>query len=111
MLTNAYDASFGRSVGGQINVVLQSGSNQLHGMAYEFLRNAVLDGTNYFAPKDEAAPKDIRNQFGVSLGGPIRKDKTFFFLDYEGHRIREGITQTTDVPTAFERIGDFSHSS
>jgi outer membrane receptor protein involved in Fe transport len=111
VLTNAYDASFGRSVGGQINVLLQSGSNQLHGTAYEFLRNAVLDGTNYFAPRDEAAPKDIRNQFGASLGGPIRKDRTFFFIDYEGHRIREGITQTANVPTAFERIGDFSHSS
>jgi len=110
VLTNAYDASFGRSVGGQINVVLQSGSNQLHGTAYEFLRNAVLDGTNYFAPKD-TTPKDIRNQFGASLGGPIRKDRTFFFVDYEGLRIREGITQTTNVPTSLERIGDFSHSS
>ena len=110
VLTNAYDASFGRNVGGQINVVLQSGSNQLHGTAYEFLRNAVLDGTNYFAPKD-TAPKDIRNQFGASLGGPIRKDRTFFFVDYEGLRIREGITQTTNVPTSLERIGDFSQSS
>ena len=111
VLTNGYDASFGRNVGGQVNVVLQSGTNQLHGTAYEFLRNAVLDGTNYFAPEDEAAPKDIRNQFGASLGGPILKDRTFFFADYEGHRIREGITQTTNVPTALERIGNFSQSS
>jgi len=111
VLTNGYDASFGRNVGGQVNVVLQSGTNQLHGAAYEFLRNAVLDGTNYFAPKDEAAPKNIRNQFGASLGGPIREDRTFFFADYEGLRIREGITETTNVPTALERIGNFSQSS
>ena len=111
VLTNAYDASFGRNVGGQVNVVLQSGTNKLHGTAYEFLRNSVLDGTNYFALKGEAAAKDIRNQFGASLGGPIRKDRTFFFVDYEGRRIREGITQTTNVPTALERIGDFSQSS
>src|SRR5262249_44336073 len=111
VLTNTYDASFGRNVGGQVNVVLQSGTNKLHGTAYEFLRNSVLDGTNYFALKDQGAAKDIRNQFGASLGGPIRKDRTFFFIDYEGRRIREGITQTTNVPTALERIGDFSHSS
>jgi len=111
VLTNAYDASFGRNVGGQVNVVLQSGTNKLHGTAYEFLRNSVLDGTNYFALKGEAAAKDIRNQFGASLGGPIRKDRTFFFVDYEGRRIREGITQTTNVPTALERMGDFSQSS
>jgi len=111
VLTNAYDASFGRNIGGQVNVVLQSGTNRLHGTAYEFMRNAVLDGTNYFAPKDESSPKDIRNQFGATLGGPIRKDRSFFFVDYEGWRIREGITQTTNVPTLAERIGDFSHSS
>lgn len=111
VLTNAYDASFGRSAGGQVNVVLQSGTNRLHGAVYEFLRNAVLDSTNYFAPKDESSPKDIRNQFGASIGGPIQKDRSFFFADYEGWRIREGITQTANVPTAAERIGDFSHSS
>src|SRR6266404_5962745 len=111
VLTNAYDSSFGRNVGGQVNVVLQSGTNQFHGTVFEFLRNSVLDGTNYFAPKEFSTPKDIRNQFGASLGGPIRKNRTFFFVDYEGRRIREGITQTTNVPTAAERIGDFSHSS
>jgi len=109
-LTNLYDASFGRNVGGQINVLLQSGTNQFHGTAYEFIRNSVLDGTNFFAPKDEPAPKDIRNQFGASIGGPLVKDRTFFFVDYEGRRIREGITQTTNVPTALERVGDFSQS-
>ena len=111
VLTNGYDASFGRNVGAQVNMVLQSGTNRFHGTVYEFLRNASLDATNYFAPADEAAPQDLRNQFGASLGGPIRKDRTFFFVDYEGLRIREGITQTTNVPTALERVGNFSQSS
>ncbi len=111
VLANSYDASFGRNAGGQVNVVLKSGTNQVHGTAYEFLRNAALDGTNYFALKNEPAPADIRNQYGASLGGPIRKDRTFFFLDYQGWRIREGITQTTNVPTALERKGNFSQSS
>jgi Carboxypeptidase regulatory-like domain/TonB dependent receptor len=111
VLSNAYDASFGRNVGAQVNVLLQSGTNKFHGTVYEFLRNAALDTTNYFAPPDEATPQDVRNQFGGSLGGPIRKDRTFFFVDYEGLRIREGITQTTNVPTALERVGNFSQSS
>lgn len=112
VLTNSYGAAFGRAAGGQINVILQSGSNHFHGTAYHFLRNAVLDGTNYFAltgPGDPA-PKNIRNQFGGSLGGPIRKNKAFFFVDYQGQRIREGITRTANVPTALERTGDFSQS-
>jgi len=109
VLTNSYDASFGRAAGGQINVILQSGTNHFHGTAYQFLRNARLDGRNYFAPPD-ATPKNIRNQFGASLGGPIAKDRTFFFADYQGHRIREGITRTANVPTALERTGDFSQS-
>src|SRR6185369_2041765 len=90
VLSNAYDASFGRNAGAQVNVVLQSGSNRLHGTVYEFLRNSVLDARNYFAPAHESSPKDIRNQFGASLGGPIAKDRTFFFVDYEGRRVREG---------------------
>ena len=109
VLTNSYDAAFGRNSGGQINVLLKSGANQIHGTAYEFLRNRVLDGANYFAPKD-ASPSNIRNQFGGSLGGPIARNRTFFFADYEGQRIREGITRTSNVPTALERAGNFSQS-
>ena len=110
VLTNASDASFGRNVGAQVNVVMRSGTNHLHGAVYEFLRNSVLDSQNYFAPSYEPSPKNIRNQFGASLGGAIVKDRTFYFLDYEGRRVREGITNTTNVPTALERIGDFSKS-
>jgi hypothetical protein len=110
MLTSTYDATFGRNAGAQVNVVLKSGSNQFHGTAYEFFRNGALDARNYFAPADQPAPKYQRNQFGFSLGGPIVKDRTFFFADYEGTRAREGITRVTNVPTLRERVGDFSQS-
>jgi hypothetical protein len=110
VLTNSYDAAFGRNPGGQINVVTKSGSNSFHGSAYEFFRNGALDARNFFAPRNEPAPEYNRNQFGGSFGGPIIKDKTFFFADYEGTRIREGITRVTSVPTLAERSGDFSQS-
>ena len=108
MLTSTYDASFGRNPGAQVNVVLNSGSNDFHGSLFEFHRNAALDARNFFAPASEPKPKYIRNQFGGSLGGPIKRDRTFFFADYEGTRSREGITRITNVPTALERAGNFS---
>ncbi|HET8549905.1 MAG TPA: carboxypeptidase regulatory-like domain-containing protein [Bryobacteraceae bacterium] len=111
VLTSTYDASFGRSGGGQINVVLQSGTNRVHGTAYEFLRNAALDARNRFAPADHGDPQHQRNQFGVALGGPLRRDRTFVFGDYEGRRVREGVPRITNVPTGLERIGDFSQSA
>jgi hypothetical protein len=110
VLTSSYDASFGRSAGAQINVALKSGTNRLHGTAYEFFRNASLDARNYFAQSSEAAPRYQRNQYGFSLGGPVRRNRTFFFLDYEGRRVNEGITRVTNVPTALERQGDFTQS-
>jgi hypothetical protein len=111
VLTSTYDASFGRSGGGQINVVLQSGTNRLHGTAYEFLRNSALDARNAFAPADRGDPQHQRNQFGFALGGPLRRNSTFLFGDYEGRRVREGIPRITNVPTALERAGDFSQSA
>ncbi|HYO99822.1 MAG TPA: carboxypeptidase-like regulatory domain-containing protein, partial [Pyrinomonadaceae bacterium] len=108
--TSTYDASFGRNAGAQINVISKSGTNTLHGTLYEFHRNAALDARNFFAPADQPDPKYIRNQFGFSIGGPIRRDRTFFFGDYEGTRTREGITRITNVPTLAERNGDFSQS-
>jgi hypothetical protein len=111
VLTSTYDASFGRNAGGQVNVLTRSGSNMLHGSAYEFFRNGALDEQNYFAPANTSAPQYQRNQFGASLGGPVRKDKTFFFTDYEGNRSNAGETQVTNVPTALERVGDFSQSN
>src|SRR5262249_45509144 len=108
VLASAYDASFGRSAGAQVNIVLKSGTNGVHGTAYEFLRNQALDARNFFAPADQPDPRNQRNQFGFSLGGPIVKDRTFFFGDYEGARFREGITRLANVPSARERVGDFS---
>ncbi len=110
ILTSTYDATFGRSGGAQVNVALKSGTNEFHGTVYEFFRNASLDARNFFARSEDAAPRYQRNQFGFSLGGPLRKIPTFFFVDYEGRRMREGITQVTNVPTALERDGDFSQS-
>ena len=109
-LTSSYDAAFGRAPGAQVNVVLKSGGNSFHGSLFEFHRNGALDARNFFAPASEPKPKYIRNQFGAALGGPIRRDRTFFFGDYEGTRSREGITRITNVPTAQERAGDFSQS-
>jgi hypothetical protein len=82
-----------------------------HGTAYEFFRNAILDARNYFAPSGVSAPQDQRNPFGGSLGGPIVKNRTFFFADYQGTRDNTGITQVTNVPTSAERTGDFSQST
>ena len=110
MLTSTYDASFGRNPGAQVNVVLKSGANDFHGSLFHFHRNAALDARNFFAPATEPKPKYIRNQFGGSVGGPIKRDRLFFFADYEGSRSREGITRITNVPTALERAGNFSQS-
>ena len=110
ILSSTYDATFGRSGGAQVNVALKSGTNEFHGSAYEFFRNAALDARNFFALTEAPAPRYQRNQFGFSLGGPVQKNRTFFFTDYEGRRVREGITQVTNVPTALERAGDFSQS-
>src|ERR1017187_9617849 len=87
---SGYDASFGRNGGGQFNVVLKSGGNQFHGTAYEFLRNRAVDARNFFAPAGQPSPAYQRNQFGASAGGPLRRNSTFFFADYEGRRVREG---------------------
>jgi len=109
--TSTYDALSGRNAGGQMNVVLKSGANQTHGTGYEFLRNRVTDARNFFAPPTEKSPQYQRNQFGGSLGGPLARNRTFVFADYEGRRVREGITRISNVPTTLERAGDFSRSN
>jgi hypothetical protein len=106
VLTNTFDAEFGRNSGAVVNVVTKSGTNALHGDVYEFLRNNVLNARGFF---DAAIPDFKQNQFGSTLGGPIRKDQTFFFASYEGRRIREGTPSPAfPVPTVAERGGDFS---
>jgi len=109
--TAQYSAQYGRASGGQINVVSKSGSNELHGSAWEFLRNQKMDARPFNSVTDKL-PKNQRNQFGGTLGGPVIKDKLFFFAAYEGFRLRQagvGIT-TVIVPTAAERNGNFSQS-
>jgi Carboxypeptidase regulatory-like domain/TonB dependent receptor len=104
--TNSYSAEFGRGNGAVMNAVIKSGTNQFHGDAYEFFRNDVLDARNAF---DEFGRTGYQqNQFGATFGGPIRKDKTFFFGDYEGLRIRQALPQLILVPTPAEIAGDFS---
>jgi hypothetical protein len=110
VLASTYDSSFGRNAGGQINVITKSGSNQISGSAYEFFRNGALAARNRFAPENEPAPDYNRHQFGGSLGGPIVRNRTFFFADYERTHLREGVTRVTNVPTLAERRGDFSQS-
>ncbi|MGA3187191.1 MAG: carboxypeptidase regulatory-like domain-containing protein [Bryobacteraceae bacterium] len=109
--TSTYDTSFGRNAGGQINVVTRSGGNQVHGTAYEFFSNGAMDGSNFFAAAGQPAPAFQRNQFGATLGGPIKKNRTFFFADYEGTRLNQGEPLVTNVPTALERVGNFSQSA
>src|SRR6202030_2811121 len=104
---SSYSAEFGRSGGAQINVATKSGTNQFHGVLYEYLRNADLDAKHFFdvpAP----IPPFKRNQFGTSVGGPVIKDKTFFFFNWESTRVRQSITRVATVPTAAMKDGDFS---
>jgi Carboxypeptidase regulatory-like domain len=102
-----YDAEFGGKSGGVINVITQTGTNDFHGSLYEFLRNSVFDARNFFAAPHEATPFQ-ENQFGSALGGPLAKNKTFFFLNYDGQRIRDSIAQQFSVPTAAQRDGVFT---
>ncbi len=110
MVTGNYDASFGRNAAGQVNVVTQSGTNTVHGTAYGFFRTEALDARNFLAPDSGADPEFDRRQYGLSIGGPIVRDRMFFFADYERTRLREGITRVTNVPTQAERNGNFSES-
>jgi hypothetical protein len=96
VVTDTYGAEYGKRPGGQVSIVTASGSNQLHGSAYEFLRNSDLDARNFFDQGN--IPEFRRNDFGVSLGGPIRKDKLFLFANYEGYRQNLGLSDVTLVP-------------
>jgi hypothetical protein len=109
--TNTFTAEVGRAAGAVVNVLTKSGSNSFHGSAYEFLRNTALNANAYNFGQTIPKPAWHQNQFGGSLGGPIRKDKTFFFGDYEGLRIVRGQNPSqTTVPTLFERqnVGNFT---
>ena len=105
LLTNTFNAEYGRFSGAIVNVVTKSGTNEIHGSAYEFLRNEKLDSSNYF---DQKRGVFKRNQFGGTLGFPIVKNKLFFFGDYQGTREIRGVSQIPVVPSLLERTGDFS---
>ncbi len=106
ILTSNFDAEYGEFSGGQVNVVTKSGSDAFHGDLFEFLRNTDLDARNYFSPTRGTF---IQNQFGGTFGGPIKRNKIFFFSDYQGSRQRQGVdTGLIPVPSTADRSGDFS---
>jgi hypothetical protein len=108
ILTSNFDAEFGRSPGGVVNVITRSGTNSYHGLLYEYLRNDVLNAKNYF--NTEVTPLR-QNQFGATFGGPIRRDKAFFFLSYQGLRVRTPVIISSSslvTPTPAQARGDFS---
>ncbi len=105
VLTNAYSAEFGRSAGGIFNAVTRSGANQYTGSIFEFHRNSALDARNFFDPPSQPKPDFTRHQFGAVAGGPLRRDRTFFFAAYEGLVERLGVTGVTAVPDDDARRG------
>ena len=109
VITNTFDAEYGRNSGAVINVVTKSGTNDIHGSIYTYVRNQAMDSKGYF---DLSTPDDSQLQFGATVGGPIRKDKTFFFLSYEGRQLRKGISSDrVRVPTQMERNGVFDDTA
>ena len=102
VLTSNYSAEYGRVSGGIINAVTKSGTNSLHGDVFEYLRNSALDARSFF---DQEKPAFRRNQFGATLGGRIKKDRTFFFVSYEGLRQGLGVTQLSFVPSLEAHAG------
>ena len=101
VLTSNSSAEYGKTSGGVVNAISRAGTNRLHGNAYEFVRNSALDARNFFDPA--TIPPFRRNQFGASIGGPIIKDKTFFFGDYEGIRQSKGVGRLDVVPSLAAR--------
>src|ERR1700720_4014636 len=106
--TNTFAAEYGRNSGSVVNLVTKSGTNKLHCSVYDFFRNDALDARNYFNKAQFPKSELHLNQFGGTLGGPIVKNQTFFFLNYEGFRRGAGITRITNVPTNAQRAGIFT---
>ena len=109
LISNAYTAVYGRSPGGQVDVSTKGGTNQIHGLVFEYLRNRIFDSNDYFSHQEGVAkPEMDQNQFGGYFGGPIIKNKLFGFFDYEGTRIAQGVNRISTVPLANERAGQFT---
>jgi len=111
VLTNGYSAAYGRSGGGVISAVTKSGTNDLHGVVFEFVRNSAFDARNFFDAASAPIPAFRRNQFGATVDGPIRRDKTFFLGSFEGLRQRLGVTSRSVVPDAAARTGRFPNGT
>ena len=109
VITNPYSAEYGRAPGAVVSVNTRSGTNQLHGTAYEYVRNQFFDAFDYFSKQSLAKKaEDNQNQFGASVGGPVLHDRLFFFFNYEDTRKKQGVSRIATVPLDNERIGDFS---
>jgi hypothetical protein len=108
VVENSYGTDQGITSGAQVDIASRSGANRFSGTAYEFLRNSAVDAKNFFDDPNSPIPPYRQNQFGASLGGPIRRNRTFFFTNYEGLRILQSVTNTTLLPPAAIRQGDFS---
>ena len=109
VVTNPYSAEYGRSPGAAVSISTKGGSNQFHGLAYEYLRNAAFDANDFISNEHNLSkPENNQNQFGGNFGGPILKNKLFGFFNYEGTRIKQGVSRVSTVPLPNERIGDFS---
>src|SRR5437660_3954420 len=106
VLTSNYSAEYGKTSGGVVNAITRSGTNQIHGSAYEFVRNSALDARNFFDDPTQPIPPYKRNQFGGAVGGPIIKNRTFFFADYEANRSNKGISTLVTVPSQAARNGN-----
>ena len=106
--TSNYSAEYGRAAGAVINAATKSGTNAIHGSAWEYLRNTNLNAVGFFKPVNNVKPVYIQNQFGATFGGPIKKDKLFYFLDYEGLRRIQRVLTFATVPTADQKAGRFS---
>ncbi len=104
--TNNYSAEFGRAGGAVINASIRSGTNQFHGSAWEFIRNTKLNAVGFFKPRENVKPTMVQNQFGAAFGGPIKKDKVFFFADYEGYRRVTTALNLSSLPTMEQRSGN-----
>ena len=107
VVTNNFSAEYGRAGGAVVNASVRSGTNAFHGSAWEFIRNTKLNAVGFFRPSTGVKPVLVQNQFGAAFGGPIRKDKTFFFVDYEGLRRVERTLQFATLPTPEQRLGRF----
>jgi hypothetical protein len=107
IVTNNMSAEYGRTSGAMVNAAMRSGGNSIHGAAWEFLRNDKLNAVGFFKPRNNVKPTLRRNQFGFVLGGPVIRDKAFFFTDYEGFRERTSFLTTATLPTAAQRQGIF----